>query len=268
MRIPGKFTIPNDIEGVMGLLMARGWERSAIVYAYTKNARGGMNRENPTHPYSFSEFAALGINGLRDQETVAIYHQHWTDAMKKRKAHAVKPGDTIQVPDLKFPPTDVDSRKGSAFRHTSKEKIIDAIKSNPDIVKDAVKSDPQVANAAYKGIVEKQDEKRAAFRKEREAAGIKPDVFDKDIEPVWKDSTLDNLMTAAVDEAGRREALKGLLFLAQKGRDAMQKLLEDHSYTGVEDEIDWLHEMTAALTDWQWAATGFIAETSSSEESR
>lgn len=133
-------------------------------------------------------------------------------------------------------------------------------------IKDAIRSDPKAEDAAWEAIQEKQAAKRDRFIEDRERAGVSRDVIERPIDPAWKNSTLDNLMSAAVDEAGRREVLRGLLQMAIQGRDAAQKLAADQGPTGVADEVEWLHEMSAALTDWQWAMTGMIADTVSEDE--
>lgn len=114
-KVPGTFTVPDTIEGVVGLLKARGWEKSAIVYAYTKKPAVGRPEklgeipqittgDTITFPCSYSEFASLGINGLQERHDVAWYRQQWVEWIAIAGEDAmVGPGDTIDVPGHKFP---------------------------------------------------------------------------------------------------------------------------------------------------------------------
>lgn len=281
--IPESFKIPDTIEGVHALLKARKWQKAAIVWAYVdarehagQPAKSIVKTDNK--PYTPETFAAEKVVGLLSKNTVQAYWENWQYAIDKKKAKPVKVGDFIAEPQpcicaepvkdgvckkckgLNWPPTDKDPRKGTAGRHVSDKTVVEAIKENPELLRELIRDNPQAEKFAFKAIVEKQAEKREKFREERIAAGVDPDVFDKPSKPVWKDTALDNLMEAAVDEAGRREALRGLMEYAEKGRDAMAKLVEDQGQTGVPDEVDWLHRMNSALTDWEWAAVGFIHE--------
>ena len=67
-KVPATFTVPDTIEGVRGLMTARGWQKAGIVYAYTRNdGRGRPSKKLGESPQlmTLTEFAALGITGLR-----------------------------------------------------------------------------------------------------------------------------------------------------------------------------------------------------------
>jgi hypothetical protein len=71
---------------------------------------------------------------------------------------------------------------------------------------------------------------------------------------------MDRAFEYASEEAGRRESIHKLQQLAHDGRVAMQALAQEYQHTGVAEEIEWLNEMTADLTEWQWASASFIVE--------
>lgn len=103
--------VPETIEGVKTLLTARKWDKAAIVWSYVQGqeGRGGdtrsTNGKSAIGKYTPSEFAALGIAGLRSHHTVREYWQRWQDAIDSGHAQPVAPGDEIVAPDLDWPPT-------------------------------------------------------------------------------------------------------------------------------------------------------------------
>lgn len=174
-KVPKTFTIPDTIDGVAGLLNARGWERAALVYAYTKPGAGQgtrTDRTSPeklgevptTFPCSMAEFARLEIVGLSDEATVKIYRDRWAEAMRKRKARAVKPGDTIEVPDLKWEPTTVTYNtphpldteyEAEAYDAGITKDAVRRVAANKAAVKAAIKADPTVAETAREALNER-----------------------------------------------------------------------------------------------------------------
>ncbi len=72
--------IPATAEALQGWGQVRGWERAALVYAWTEPQRGArtdllQNRSK----LSLAEFADIGIVGLTKWDTVANYRQQWAD---------------------------------------------------------------------------------------------------------------------------------------------------------------------------------------------
>ncbi|MGY1829301.1 hypothetical protein ACI8AA_02605 [Geodermatophilus sp. SYSU D01180] len=106
------FTIPSSAEelrvelaGIHGLLNAKKWQRAALVWAFTvPDERGIPAQERASSPWSITGFAELGFTGLSKRDTVARYRNAWQAAMDAGKAHAVEPGDTVDLPDLDWPP--------------------------------------------------------------------------------------------------------------------------------------------------------------------
>lgn len=116
-----KFTIPRTVEAagkqlaeLDGLITARSWQRAAIVYAFVSVADGkGKAPANRDSAISPAEFAALGIAGLRSDNTVRAYRGHWQYAIDQGKAKPVGPGSRVEEPDLPFPPNP-DSAAGTS----------------------------------------------------------------------------------------------------------------------------------------------------------
>lgn len=113
---PRTVDIPATLEeaksrlgGLERLLTAKGWERAAIVYAFTRDdgRTGRPPKVARTSDFlNFGEFAALGISGLRSKDTVARYHRAWQEAVDSGAAEPVEPGQKIIVlPGLEWPPT-------------------------------------------------------------------------------------------------------------------------------------------------------------------
>lgn len=105
-----RVTIPASIddaigklEGIESLLTAKGWERAAIVYAFTEERPAGnqpRQMANSRH-LSISDFADLGIAGLRTRDTVRRYRNAWIAGGGDPN---IKPGDNVELPEGDFPP--------------------------------------------------------------------------------------------------------------------------------------------------------------------
>jgi hypothetical protein len=187
MRIPSKFTIPDTIEGVAGLLTARGWERAAIVWAYVHSSENQAHVKTDMRGklYTPESFAALGLSGLRSKNTVQAYWQAWQDAMKKRKAKAVKPGDTIEVPDLTFPSTDTTSPAARPNPYDEEYEVeaneagipVSVAKragQNKAAVAAAIMADPEVEKVAREAVIRKEDQRMAATARKKITDKIAP----------------------------------------------------------------------------------------------
>lgn len=141
------FNIPETIDGAAasladleGLITARSWQRAAIVYAFTdisdtggRPTSGSLSSET----LSVSDFAALGIQGLRSAQTVRTYHGHWQCAVDEGKAQPVRPGENVTEPDLPFPPNP-DSEGGTDRSFKT------ALRRNPEKARGLIE-DPEVA---------------------------------------------------------------------------------------------------------------------------
>jgi hypothetical protein len=103
-----------------------GWERAAIVYAFTYDGTGGPNRSKTTTVLTPREFAALGIVGLKSDTTVREYRNAWKAAIKSKHTQEVKPGGDCTLPALDWPPSTHpgNSIARIAHRPESVEKVI------------------------------------------------------------------------------------------------------------------------------------------------
>lgn len=162
--VPSTFTVPDSIEGVRGLMTARGWQKAGVVYAYTKPGDGQGARtssgkpEEVTFPCSMAEFARLGITGLSNKDTVAFYREQWADAMKKRWVKATHIGEPFDVP--------IDPKTGEQRTFPSSEARTGAGIQNRRVtegnVREGIKHDRGIAKSASEALVD-----RATSRAER-----------------------------------------------------------------------------------------------------
>ena len=141
-KTPTTVTIPatieeatSTLEGIEALLTAKGWERAAIVYAFTHE---GTNQHDlpdgyPSGTETITAFVARGIAGLTTRETVAVYRDLWA----KYGDTAIKPGDTVKLPKLDFPP-----QKRNLGSRVTASSVAQAVKDNPEIAKAAADNLP------------------------------------------------------------------------------------------------------------------------------
>jgi hypothetical protein len=101
-----KINIPGTIDeavasltGIGALLIAKEWERAAIVAAFVTLSEG-KGKRNARTSISPVEFAALGVVGFKSKDTVRAYAQAWQEAINQGKAVAAEPGATVALPDL------------------------------------------------------------------------------------------------------------------------------------------------------------------------
>ena len=79
-------TINSAVErlnGIEGLLTKKGWERAAVVAAYVRVGKVGDNQHTQVaenRHLSARAFAALGVAGLTNHETVGAYVTAWVAA--------------------------------------------------------------------------------------------------------------------------------------------------------------------------------------------
>lgn len=77
------------LEGIEGLLIAKEWEKAAIVYAFSGDGSGP----------AIKAFANQGITGLRGTETVRRYRTSWQNSIDAGLSKPVRPGDRVDLPD-------------------------------------------------------------------------------------------------------------------------------------------------------------------------
>lgn len=165
----------DALNGIDSLLTAKGWERAAIVYAFTTNEMGRGDKVANTGDFKLpvKRFAALGINGLKSHTTVESYRQAWIDG---KGDLTIKPGDTVKLPTGKFPPTDPrvgDDTRGYITDTTPPEKVAEVVgkltpaqskaaaaklvEVEPEIVADVVSDD----RATFSSAADMYEEKAA-----------------------------------------------------------------------------------------------------------
>jgi hypothetical protein len=92
------------LTGLDALLTSKGWERAAIVFAFTTLGEHGGDRSKVRSDLALTpaEFAELSIAGLSSKNTVQRYHEMWV----KHGDTSIKPGDVVTLPSIGFPPED------------------------------------------------------------------------------------------------------------------------------------------------------------------
>jgi phage N-6-adenine-methyltransferase len=109
LAIPVEVSIPETLdgavallEGVSGLLTAGEWGTAAIVYAHTRDGGQGEYPKITDNPkfrvLTTGEFAALGIRGLRSDDSVRKWRRRWQYAMDHLEAEVAQPGGRITLP--------------------------------------------------------------------------------------------------------------------------------------------------------------------------
>jgi len=93
-------TAIEELEGLAALLTARGWERAAIIYAFTYDGRQSLELKNREGRMTVSEFIELGITDLSSDASVALNRKRWIE----HGDPDIKPGDMVTLPKVKWPP--------------------------------------------------------------------------------------------------------------------------------------------------------------------
>lgn len=158
-----------SLDGIGKLMTAKGWERAALVYCLTEPQQGKRSTSTSIRR-SYSEFAALGITGLKTIDTVRLYRQRWEEYGDP----SIKLGDTIALPSDDWPPTrtGTDGYDSTDGAKRTIQKVIDT--HGPAVVAETLVEDDEGAAAAVTATVEKLDRKKAAARKEGRAVDPNP----------------------------------------------------------------------------------------------
>ena len=168
------------LQGLGKLICAREWERAAIVYAFTRDGEAGevgrgRRSESTTSNLTPREFAALGITGLRSDQTVRRYRKAWQGAVDAGKAMLVVPGQTVETPSAdwgEFYVSERDTRGPTVELPTVKDrvKLAEHFRENPEsaervaealpprALQAAIKADPATAEAAKEALQERRNE--------------------------------------------------------------------------------------------------------------
>jgi hypothetical protein len=89
VRIPNRITVPETIQGVMKLLTARGWEKAAIVYAFTKPGAGGDRRSAEFSNAGKPAFEKGTDEWLESSQRTGIWADCIRPAVRRSHLHAV-----------------------------------------------------------------------------------------------------------------------------------------------------------------------------------
>lgn len=173
-----------DLNGLGSLLTAKQWSRAAIVYAFTEPDNGARRAQTKSEDsdlgYSYKAFAALGITGLRDEETVAWVHGAWQDAIDDGQAVPSAPGDSVTLPEREFPKHPRTRTSYDGFRAQ--------VEKNPEAVRELVRDEPEFAVKLAQQIIETPSVRHAVESKlaepifERDAQQRPPPERDYSVE--------------------------------------------------------------------------------------
>lgn len=176
-----KIQIPKSLDdailsltGIQSLLVAKDWERAAIVYAFTHNDGRGQPKKSRKvlNTLTITGFADLGIAGLTTQDTVRKYRSIWAEYGNPE----IQPGDEVALPNKPFPPTDYrtgnfDDRIQTQVNNAKpgvKRQIFTSLAADPDVVDDL----PTRTEATRQ--VEAATGRASAQRKRQDDAATKP----------------------------------------------------------------------------------------------
>jgi hypothetical protein len=196
VSIPASITeATSRLEGIDALLTAKGWERAAIVYAFTEDAQGsnqyGSSIGENSSKLSLTAFADLGINGLKSRDSVRLYRTLWEEHGDPITA----PGMMVELPTIDFPPTrtgtnGVNTPEGAVKRvdemdTETRAAVVAAIaKTDPDALVEAMDTDGEVESAINKASALTDNAKRHYRDMERHVKGIMAEREEAGPQPV------------------------------------------------------------------------------------
>jgi hypothetical protein len=141
----------ESLNGISALLVAKEWERAAIVYAFTRDGVAGATEENrsssTTIPMTPRQFAGLGLIGLASDSSVRNYRKAWASAMEDGAAEA-RPGVTVDLPQMMWKGT-----FGEATPAVQERTARAFIRDNPDAIERIVKENPQLGVEIARQVV-------------------------------------------------------------------------------------------------------------------
>ena len=137
------------LDGIQGLLTAKEFEASSIVWCFTRaEGRGRPSTESKMshgEQLTISEFAKLGIKGLSGRPAVTAYRKAWQDAIDAGHADEVRPGQKVRIPNIPWESTrtGTDGYSTPEGARQTLKKITE--KHGPGIVGGALKEDSDLA---------------------------------------------------------------------------------------------------------------------------
>lgn len=246
--------------GLAAEVTEKEWGLAALVFAQVlpHGKRKPVSAKNGKYELvSTTAFAARGIRGLTNHQTVARYRDTYQAAVDAGLApDDIQLGDTIELPDVDFHEYyPGDPRDGSPERHIAKE----LVEVTPERAKAAWKANPAVREAVREAVSERVKEKIQDDQLRRIANGEK--ITPHPIPEKQKDPAFVSDGGAALqEEVERRNAIGDYLEWAQAGADLVDAVMA-HNFTGVADEIEWIKEANTLLADYRLKTNGFIVET-------
>lgn len=153
VRIPDTIEEMKERLGTLGrLLTAQGWERAAIVYAFTYEPGQGSRSDlanNSQVAMTCNAFADLKIHGLTQHNTVCRHRRNWQAAIDDGLAVAAKPGDDVVLPTIEYERVKQNVfTDGLTSPETPPEK-------KADIVREVMRRDPDVERLVENDFVRK-----------------------------------------------------------------------------------------------------------------
>jgi hypothetical protein len=216
----------ESLTGISSLVMAFEWKRAGTVSALIDGA--GVTVE---------EFVALGIQGLRRLTTVERYRRTWQTAIDAGLAVAVKPGQTVELPDAPwdqyYDSTDTDERYAAIERNAELRKqaeddgvgptkVLDIAK-NKKAMASAIKGDPAVAAAALEALgIALSPEQKAALVAELVSDGLVLDKLSLDAIEAVEEAGIERHATEPYDEEETKRT--GRRVASQMGRALQEDL--------------------------------------------
>ena len=135
IRIPA--TLPEaqtELAGLGKLLTAGEWHRAAILAAFVATSPNQAHVKSDMR-MSPTEFAALGIHGLRSKNTIVRYVQAWLDA---HDGQYPQPGEDVELPTTEWPPAERNTGSRTTTSNIGRQ----------------IKESPELAVAAAEAIVD------------------------------------------------------------------------------------------------------------------
>jgi hypothetical protein len=269
--------VPRTIEGVAGLLVARKWDKAAIVYAWTTPEESGgrpQKRVEKSTLYNIKQFAALGITGLTDPDSVRAYRNNWVWAIEQGLADPVGPGDEINLDLLfeqPFPPTTVTYSRPHEYDAQYEAEAADAgiskdavrrTAANKAALKAAIKADPEVARAAREAVIEAARASGDKVRMHREvqaiARGEKPPTPKPPLPRI--PHPVEEEFEGLQEEVNRRVAIDEYLEGAESVR-ALADMIASFGFIGVADEVERIQRANDLLAEARHVTDSALAVT-------
>lgn len=167
--------IPATLEDLHSWDKARGWERAALVYAWTEPQQGERTDLGHNGPkLSLTDFADLGIGGLTKRHTVAWYRKQWSDHAAK-KYLSLKPGDPMPKtwPKTKWPPSPRGT-DGFSSPDGAKATLAKIARDNPEAFTELVAEDEAVRDVTTTAVAADHTATVSVMNKHDEAHTKKP----------------------------------------------------------------------------------------------